>query len=329
MMNNLFAGKRVLITGGMGFIGSNLAHALVRLKAKVLIIDSMFPLYGGNVFNIKGIEGKCKIVIKDIGEQALINSLVKNQDFIFSLAGQVSHVDSLEKPFQDLKSNCLAQLSLLEACKKYNPKTKIVFAGTRGQYGKYVYLPVDENHPTKPIDVNGINKMAAESYYLLYYRNYGLRTVSLRLTNTYGPRQQMKNTTQGFLNFFIRSAIDGKDIKIFGRGTQIRDFNYIDDVINAFLISAANKDSDGQIFNLGSNMPVSVIDVAKLVIELCGSGRIKHVSFPEKYKMTEVGNYVSNNMKIKKILGWKPEVSLKEGLGKTIDYYKKYKKHYW
>jgi len=158
-----FAGKRVLITGGMGFIGSNLAHALVRLKAKVLIIDSMFPLYGGNVFNIKGIEGKCKIVIKDIGEQAFINSLVKNQDFIFSLAGQVSHVDSLEKPFQDLKSNCLAQLSLLEACKKYNPKTKIVFAGTRGQYGKYTYLPVDENHPTKPIDINGINKMAAES----------------------------------------------------------------------------------------------------------------------------------------------------------------------
>ncbi len=209
----------------------------------------LFPLSRGTLLITNEPPGQCNIVIKDIGEQALINSLVKNQDFIFSLAGQVSHVDSLEKPFQDLKSNCLAQLSLLEACKKYNPKTKIVFAGTRGQYGRYVYLPVDENHPTKPIDVNGINKMAAESYYLLYYRNYGLRTVSLRLTNTYGPRQQMKNTTQGFLNLFIRSAIDGKDIKIFGRGTQIRDFNYIDDVTSAFLISAANKDSDGQIFN--------------------------------------------------------------------------------
>jgi len=328
-MNNLFAGKRVLITGGMGFIGSSLAHALVRLKAKVSIIDSMFSLYGGNAFNIKGIEGKCKIIIKDIGTQALINNLVRNQDFIFSLAGQVSHVDSLEKPFLDLKNNCQAQLSLLEACKKYNPETKIVFAGTRGQYGKYAYLPVDENHPTKPIDINGIDKMAAESYYLLYYRNYGLRTVSLRMVNTYGPRQQMKNTTQGFLNFFIRSAIGGKDIEIFGKGTQIRDFNYIDDVTRAFLISAASKDSDGQIFNLGSNIPVSIIDAAQLVIELCGSGRIKHVSFPEKYKMTEVGNFVSNNMKIKKILGWKPEVSLREGLKKTIDYYKKYKKHYW
>jgi len=328
-MNNFFAKKRVLITGGMGFIGSNLAHVLVGLKAKVLIVDSMFPLYGGNVFNVKNIEGKCKIIIEDIGTQLLMNRLVKNQDVIFSLAGQVSHVDSLERPFQDLKNNCQAQLSLLEACKKHNPEAKIVFSGTRGQYGKYAYLPVDEKHPTNPIDINGINKMAAESYYLLYYRNYGLRTVSLRLTNTYGPRQQMKNTAQGFLNFFIRSAIDGKDIKIFGKGTQIRDFNYIDDVTDAFLMAAASKDSDGKIFNLGSNMPVSIADVAKLVIELCGSGRIKHVSFPERYKMTEVGNYVSNNMKIKKILGWKPKIFLREGLTKTVQYYKKYKKHYW
>jgi UDP-glucose 4-epimerase len=329
MTNNLFAGGKVLITGGMGFIGSNLARELVRLKASVVIIDSMFPSYGGNDFNIKDLKGKCKIVIKDMGEQSLINNLVKGQDFIFSLAGQVSHVDSLEKPFWDLENNCRAQLSLLEACKKYNPKAKIVFAGTRGQYGKYMYLPVDENHPMKPVDINGINKMAAESYYLLYHRNYGLRTVSLRLTNTYGPRMQMRNNAQGFLNLFIRSAMDGKDIEIFGKGAQIRDFNYIDDVTSAFLTSAANKDSDGQSFNLGSDMPISIIDVAKLVIELCGRGKIKHVPFPEEYKMTEVGNYVSNNTKIKKILGWKPRVPLRKGLGNTIDYYKKYKEHYW
>ncbi|MDD5281433.1 MAG: GDP-mannose 4,6-dehydratase [Candidatus Omnitrophica bacterium] len=329
MANNLFAGKKVLIAGGMGFIGSNLARELVRLKANVLIIDSMFPSCGGNNFNIKGLRGKCKIVIKDIREQLLINNLVKNQDFIFSLAGQVSHVSSLDNPFWDLENNCRAQLSLLEACKKYNPKAKIVFSGTRGEYGKSVYLPVDESHPMKPVDINGINKMAAESYYLLYHRNYGLRTVSLRLTNTYGPGMQMKNNTQGFLNLFIRLAMDGRDIKIFGKGAQVRDFNYIDDVTSAFLISAVNNNSDGQSFNLGSDAPISIIDVAKLVIELCGRGRIKHVPFPEEYKMTEVGDYVSNNKKIKRTLGWKPRVALRKGLGETIDYYKKYKEYYW
>lgn len=333
MKNNkglhIFVGKNAMITGGLGFIGSNLAHELVRLKAQVTIIDSMLPLYGGNVFNLKGIAGKCKIVIKDMGMQPIINNLVKKQDFIFNLAGQVSHVDSLQNPLRDLENNCRAQLCLLEACKKYNPKTKIVFAATRGQYGRCTCLPVDENYPAKPVDVNGINKMAAESYHLLYYKNYGLRTVSLRLTNTYGPRMQMKNSAQGFLNLFIRSVIEGQPIKIFGKGTQTRDFNYIDDVTSAFLIAAADKNSDGQIFNLGSNTPVNIIEVANLIITLYGSGKIRYVSFPENYKLTEVGNYVSNNTKIKRILGWKPEVSLEEGLKKTIDYYKKYKKYYW
>jgi UDP-glucose 4-epimerase len=332
MMNtiaNLFAGKKVLITGGMGFIGSALAQTLVRLKARVSIIDSMLPLSGGNVFNLKGIEGKCKIAVQDIGAGPLINSLVKNQDFIFNLSGQLSHVNSLQNPLQDLESNCRAQLVLLEACKKHNPKVKVVFAATRGQYGRCAHLPVDENCPTRPVDVNGINKLAAESYHLLYYRNYGLRTVSLRLTNTYGPRLPMNNSRQGFLNFFIRSVIDNQPIKVFGKGTQIRDFNYIDDVVRAFLISAADKSSDGQIFNLGGNLPISIMDVANLIIALYGSGKIEHIPFPKNYRMTEVGDYLSSTTKIKKILGWQPRVTLKEGLRKTIDYYKKYKKYYW
>ncbi|MFC1666693.1 NAD-dependent epimerase/dehydratase family protein [Candidatus Omnitrophota bacterium] len=329
MQNSLFTGKKVMITGGLGFIGSNLAHELVKLKARVLIVDSLSPLCGGNIFNIKGIKNKCKVVIRDISEQSFMNSLVKNQDFIFNLAGQVSHVDSTEDPFQDLETNCHAQLSLLEACKKHNPKAKIVFAGTRGQYGKTTYLPVDENHPMNPADVNGINKIAAESYHMIYHRHYGLRTTSLRLTNTYGPRQQMKNKNQGFVNFFIRSLMESKNIKIFGDGMQLRDLNYIDDVTKAFLISAVSQKTDGQVFNLGSNKGVSVIGIANLVIELFGAGRIEHISFPENYSKVEIGDYIADVAKIKQILNWEASVSLKEGLKATIAYYKKNRRHYW
>ena len=318
-----------MITGGLGFIGSNLAHELVRLKAKVSIIDSLTPLCGGNIFNIKGIKNKCKIVIGDIRDQSLVNNLVRNQDFIFNLAGQVSHIDSIKDPLQDLESNCQTHLSLLEACKKYNPKTKVIFAGSRGQYGKIVYLPVCEYHPMQPVDINGIHKMAAESYHLLYYRNYGLRTTSLRLTNTYGPRQQMKDTKQGFLNFFIRSAMDDRCIKIFGNGRQLRDFNYIDDVVKAFLISAASKKADGQVFNLGSNGHTNVINVAKLIIELLRCGSIKHAPFPKSYRLVEIGDYIADVTKIKQILNWEASVSLKEGLKATIAYYKKNRRRYW
>lgn len=326
---NIFAGKNVMVTGGLGFIGSNLAHVLVKLKARVLIIDSLSPLYGGNIFNIKGIKDKCKIYIKNIRDQSLMNSLVKRQDFIFNLAGQVSHIDSLENPLQDLEANCQTHLVLLEACKRHNPKVKIVFAGTRGQYGKPAYLPVDENCPMNPIDINGINKIAAEKYHMLYNRNYGLRTTSLRLTNTYGPRHEMKNSKQGFLNWFIRLAIDDKEIKIFGDGRQLRDFNYIDDVVRAFLIAAVSKKADGQVFNLGSGEPISVLDVANLVVKLSMSGKTKQIPFPEKNKKVEIGDYYANCTKIKKILGWKPNISLMDGLKMTIEYYKRNKRYYW
>jgi len=333
-MNNIkklqiFIGKNVMITGGLGFIGSNLAHELVKLKSKVLIIDSLSPLYGGNMFNVSEIKDKCEIVIEDVRNQSLMNRLVKRQDFIFNLTGQVSHIDSLEDPLQDLESNCRTHLVLLEACKNYNPKVKIVFAGTRGQYGKPVYLPVDEKHPMNPIEINGINKMAAEAYHLLYYRNYGLKTTSLRLTNAYGQRHQMKNSKQGFLNWFIRLAIDDKWIKIFGDGEQQRDFTHVEDVVKAFLISAVSKKADGQVFNLGSDKPVSIINVAKLMVELSRSGEIKKIDFPETNRKIEVGDYHANYTKIKKILGWKPNISLMDGVKMTIEYYKKNREHYW
>lgn len=325
----IFTGKNVMITGGLGFIGSNLAHKLARLKSQVTIIDSLSPVYGGNIFNIKVIKNKCKVFIKDLRDQPLINHLVKGQDFIFNLAGQVSHIDSLENPLQDLEANCRTHLVLLEACKRYNPNVKIIFAGTRGQYGKPAYLSVDENCPMSPIDINGINNVAGEAYHLLYYRNFGFRTTSLRLTNTYGPRHQMKNSRQGFLNWFIRLAIDGEEIKIFGDGRQLRDFNYIDDVVRAFLMVAISKKTDGQVFNLGSGNPISVLDVAKLVVEISRSGEIKQVPFPEENKKIEIGDYYANYAKIKRILGWQPDVSLRDGLKMTIGYYRNNKRRYW
>ena len=318
-----------MITGGMGFIGSNLAHQLIGLKARVLIIDSLSPLYGGNFFNIKGIEDKCKIFINNVSNQILINNLVKGQDFIFNLVGQRSHIDSMNNPLLDLETNCHSHLVLLEACKRYNPGVKIVFAGTRTQYGSPVYLPVDEKHPMNPLDISGINKMAAEAYHLLYYRNYGIKTTSLRLTNVYGPRHQMKHSRQGFLNWFIRLAMDDEKIRIFGDGRQLRDFIHVEDVVRAFLMVAVNKKTDGQVFNLGTDNPVSIIYAAKLIVELAGSGKIKRVPFPEKNKKIEVGDYYSDFTKAKEIVGWRPDVSFRDGLKMTVDYYRKNKRHYW
>ena len=325
----IFLKKNVMITGGLGFIGSNLAHALVRLKARVLIVDSLSPLCGGNIFNIKGIKNKCGVVIGDVKDRSLMDRLVKRQDFIFNLAGQVSHVDSSCNPVHDLRANCLTHLALLEACKRHNNYVKIVYAGTRSQYGRPLYLPVNEKHPMIPVDINGINKMAAESYHLLYYRNYGIRSTSLRLTNTYGPRHQMRNGRQGFLSRFIRLAVDNKKIKIFGDGRQVRDLNYVDDAVRAFLIAAADEYADGQVFNLGCGRPMSVMDAAELIVELSGSGKITRIPFPAKYSRVEIGDYCADFTKIKKMLKWKPEVSLKDGLRMTIDYYKTNKRYYW
>ena len=255
--SNYYKGKNVLITGGLGFLGSTLARRLVQEGANIKIIDSLVPDYGGNLFNIKGIESNVHVNISDVRDRYSINYLVRDQDILFNLAGTLSHVDSMADPFTDLEINCTSQLSILEACRQNNPKIKIVYAGTRNQYGKAKYLPVDERHPLEPTDINGINCNAGEYYHLLYNNVYNIKACSLRMTNTFGPRHQMKHPRQGVLNWFLRQLIDGETIKLFGTGEQIRDTNYVDDVVEAFLLTGASDKVWGQVFNLGGT-PVSL-----------------------------------------------------------------------
>ena len=255
-----FEGKKVLITGGLGFIGSNLARALVPLGAEVLLVDSLIPDYGGNLYNIHGIESQLKVNVADVRDANGIRYLVGNQDYLFNLAGQVSHIDSIEDPMTDLEINCTSQLSILEACRRVNPRVRIVFASTRQIYGKPVSLPADENHPIHPTDVNGINKASGEMYHQIYHQVHGLLTTSLRLTNTYGPRQLMKHNRQGFAGWFVRQVVMGEDILLFGDGEQKRDFNYVDDVVRAFLIAATAEAAVGETYNLGAKPPTSLKD---------------------------------------------------------------------
>ena len=321
--------KRVLITGGLGFIGSNLAQMLAGHCAEITLVDSLIPEYGGNLFNIHGIEDKVRVNIADVRDQNGMNQLVRGQDFIFNLAGQVSHIDSMQDPFTDLDINCRSQLSILEACRTNNPKVKIVFAGTRGQYGKIRSLPVTEGHPMIPTDVNGINKIAGESYHLLYNDVHGIRACSLRLTNTYGPRHHMRTSRQGVLSWFIRLALDDREIPLFGGGMQLRDFNYIDDAVEAFLSVMVAEETDGQAYNTGSGRPTSLREAAALVVSIVGKGRVKQASYPKEQKKIEIGDYYADCSKIAKAVGWKARTPLKDGIAKTAEYFGRHWKHYW
>jgi UDP-glucose 4-epimerase len=327
-MENYFKNKKILITGGLGFIGSTLAHRLVKLEADIYLIDSLIPEYGGNNFNINGIEDRVKVNIADVRDKHSMDYLVKDKDLIFNLAGTLSHIDSMNDPFTDLEINCMSQLSILESCRKNNRDVKIIFAGTRGQYGKADHLPVDEKHLMHPTDVNGINNIAGESYHILYNNIYGIRAVSLRLTNTYGPRHQMRHHKQGIINWFIRQLIEEQTIKLYGDGKQIRDINYVDDVVEALLLVACNEKANGEVFNLGG-IPKNLIDLVEAMIDVYGKGNYELIPFKDDLKKIEIGDYIANYEKIKNTAGWQPKSSLEEGLRSSFDYYEKYRNHYW
>lgn len=335
MPSHFYKNKKVLITGGLGFIGSNLAIKLAGIGAKVEIIDAMISRYGGNIFNIETIRERVRWVIGDIRDKKVIDKMIEDKEIIFNLAGTLSHIDSMTDPMTDLEINCRAQLSLLELVRKLNPKVKIIFAGTRNQYGKAKYLPVDEDHPQEPTDINGINNIAAEKYHLMYTHVYGIKTVSLRMTNTFGPRHQMRHSRQGVLNWFIRKILDGEDVVLFGKGKQIRDVNYIDDVVSALILVGQSRKGWGEAYNLGGT-PVSLLEFVNKTIQTVRTinsrvnlGRIVVKPFPADRKQIEVGDYIASHKKMEKRYGWKPKVSLPEGIRKTIDYYLKYKKYYW
>jgi UDP-glucose 4-epimerase len=320
-MMRSFEESNVLITGGLGFIGSNLARRLVKLGAKVEIIDSLNPNYGGSLYNIKGIEDKVKVNISDVRDTHSMRILIQGQDYLFNLAGQTSHMDSMADPYTDLEINCHAQLSILEACRHYNPNIKIVFASTRQIYGKPEYLPVDEKHLLRPVDVNGINKMAGEWYHILYNNVYDIRSCALRLTNTIGPRMRIKDARQTFVGIWIRMLLEGKKIEVWG-GSQLRDFTYIDDCVDALLLTCGSEKAAGKSFNLGGNGLISLKDLAELLIELNGSGEYILRSFPGDRRKIDIGDYYSDYTLIQDTLGWEPKVQLRDALKKTLIFYK-------
>ncbi|MCG8352704.1 MAG: NAD-dependent epimerase/dehydratase family protein [Chloroflexales bacterium] len=324
-----YCGATVMITGGLGFIGSNLAHRLVDLGAQVTLVDSLIPIYGGNLKNVESIKDKVQVNIADVRDEYSMNYLVQGQDYLFNLAGQTSHLDSMNNPYTDLDINCRAQLSILEACRKHNPTLKLVYASTRQIYGKPDYLPVDERHLLHPTDVNGINKMAGEWYHILYNNVHGIRACALRLTNTYGPRMRVKDARQTFLGIWIKRLIDGEPIQVFGDGTQIRDFNYVDDVAEALLLTGADTSADGQIFNLGSDETTNLRDLAALLVEINGDGYYEIVPFPSDRKAIDIGDYYADYRLIQGRLGWRPQVTLREGLARTLEFYRESKVYYW
>jgi len=324
-----FTGRRALITGGLGFIGSNLARELVELGANVVLVDSLVPEYGGLLYNVEDLQDRVTINISDVRDEFSLRVLVRGQDFIFNLAGQTSHLDSMLDPYTDLEINCRSQLSILEACRHENPTAKIVFASTRQIYGRPQHLPVDETHPIVPVDVNGINKTAGEWFHLLYGDVYGLRTTALRLTNTYGPRMRVRDARQTFLGIWLKLALEGGELLVFGDGAQQRDLTYVDDAVAAFLLAAATDETNGHVYNLGGERVVSLIELAELLVATAGTGSVRIVPFPPDRKSIDIGDFYADWDAIRRDLGWHPTVMVEDGLTRTIDFYRRHGSHYW
>ncbi len=326
-MNGIFNDRKVLITGGLGFIGSNLARRLADLGAHVTLVDSLIPEYGGNLFNISGIESRVQVNFSDVRDEHSMRYLVQGQDYLFNLAGQTSHLDSMRDPYTDLEINCRAQLSILEACRRNNPGIRLLFASTRQIYGKPEYLPVNEKHLLRPVDVNGINKMAGEWYHILYNNVYGIQACALRLTNTFGPRMRVKDARQTFLGVWIRLVLEGKPFEVW-EGQQLRDFTYVDDAVDAFLLAAVSEEANGQVFNLGGDCALSLNELAELLTQVNGRGEYTVRSFPPERKRIDIGDYFADYSHIHSLLGWEPKVSLRTGLERTLAFYQEHLQHY-
>jgi len=327
-LSTYISNKKILITGGLGFIGSNLTRRLIEYGNTITVVDSLIPVYGGNLRNVHDIQEKISLNLSDVRDVATINDLIKGHDYLFNLAGQTSHLDSMHDPITDLDINAKAQLSILEACRKYNPDISIVFASTRQIYGKPNYLPVDEKHPRHPVDVNGINKIAGEQYHILYHEVYGISSSVLRLTNTYGPRMRIKDARQTFLGIWIRNLLEGKPIQVFGDGKQRRDYNYVEDVLDALLIAATEKNAVGKVYNLGASDPLSLEDTAKIMCQSIEDSDYQMIPFPEDRKAIDVGDFICDYSAFRDQFGWEPKVSFEDGIQRSLEYFREEIEHY-
>lgn len=323
----VFSGQRVLISGGLGFIGSHLARRLVQLGARVSIVDNRDPLSGANRFNIADIEKQIRLIPADVNDRKRMEPLLSGHQFLFRLAAQTSHLGSMQDPRKDLEANAVAQLTALEFCRKHNPGIRIIFASTRQIYGRPQYLPVDENHPFAPVDFNGVSKLAGDLYHVVCCRNYDMWTSVLRLTNVYGPHMRIKDARQNFIGWWFRQLLEGAQIQVYGEGKQIRDLNYIDDVVEAFLLCAAHPSARGQVYNLGAE-PVNLLALAQLMIEVNGGGTYRLASFPEELKKIDIGDYYGDYARIRTSLGWTPRITLREGIERTLTFYRQYQRYY-
>lgn len=323
-----FAGRRTLVTGGLGFIGSNLARRLVSLGADVTVIDALVPGYGGNLFNVEDVRDRIHLIVDDVRDAPAIEACVEGRDYVFNLVGQVSHTDSMSEPEIDLENNCRAPLAVLEACRRSNRAARVVYSSTRQIYGRPERIPVDESHPCRPVDVNGIHKWTAEQYHRLYDEVYGIACVVLRLSNTFGPGVLVKHPRQGFIGWFLRKVVEGGEIELMGDGTQLRDMNYVDDVVDALLLAAATPAARGQTYNLGAPAAVSLGDLARRMIEIAGKGSIRSVPFPPERKRIDVGSVTIDWSRIRRELGWSPRVEVDDGLARSIRYYEQHLDRY-
>jgi UDP-glucose 4-epimerase len=319
--HSFYRGSKVLVTGGLGFIGSNLARRLVEIGGDVLVVDSRLPNTGANYANLKGFENRLRIRTVDLRNAEEIASLLPGHSVLFNLAGTVSHLDSMTDPLSDMSANVHAQIVLLEGCRRYIPEARIVFASTRQIYGRPISCPVDENHPIRPVDVNGINKAAAESYHSLYHEVYGLQTVSLRLTNTFGPRMRVKDARQTFLGIWVRRVVEGTAFEVWG-GQQKRDLSYVDDAVDAFLVAAACSTAQGHIFNVGGSPPVTLAELAESLVAVAGTGRFETKQFPPERLRIDIGDYFADDRLFRQLTGWAPKITLKDGLARTVAYFR-------
>jgi UDP-glucose 4-epimerase len=324
-----FAGARVLITGGLGFIGSNLAIRLAGAGARVTLVDAMIPEYGGNLFNVEPVRDRLTINFGDVCDRLAMDWLVRDQDYVFHLAGQVSHVKSMTDPYPDIEYNIKGTVVLMEALRRHNPRARVVFTGTRGQYGPAVRLPVDESAPTNPKGIYEISNLTAEKIILVYHQAHGIAAVLLRLTNVYGPRAQMMHPHYGVANWFVRLALEGTPIKVFGDGRILRDFLFVDDCVDALLACASCPGAYGEVFNVGVDRPTCFLDLAQLLAGLCPGASWEFAPFSPERKAQEPGDFYSDITKIRTVVGWEPATPLEEGLRRTLDYYRAYREHYW